>query len=259
MGILLNITRKKRAFLRTSLGIMLLLVIYKSVPLRKATGLAAQRQVTTQIEQEMQRTTTLPLSSDLRYPVDAANISCSKLFHGDQEAMSVALRFMETIPKATITTEQYIKMAKNCSNFKKERGYITQEIYKEDVEFPIAFGILVYRDFEQAERLLRLLYRPQNYYCVHVDRKSPKELHRAMAAVAHCFPNIIKSSISHDVVWGRAMFAELQCMIDLQKFKKWKYYINLTGQDFPLKTNHELVKILKALGGGNDIEGSTAR
>jgi beta-1,3-galactosyl-O-glycosyl-glycoprotein beta-1,6-N-acetylglucosaminyltransferase/N-acetyllactosaminide beta-1,6-N-acetylglucosaminyltransferase len=36
----------------------------------------------------------------------------------------------------------------------------------------------------------------------------------------------------------------------------WRYFINLTGQEFPLKTNKELVRILTALRGANDIRGS---
>ncbi len=36
----------------------------------------------------------------------------------------------------------------------------------------------------------------------------------------------------------------------------WKYYINLTGQEWPLKTNLELVRILKAVNGSNLIVGS---
>ena len=34
----------------------------------------------------------------------------------------------------------------------------------------------------------------------------------------------------------------------------WKYFINLTGQEFPLKTNAELVKILKVYNGANNIQ-----
>ena len=40
----------------------------------------------------------------------------------------------------------------------------------------------------------------------------------------------------------------------LLKYRKWKYFINLTGQEFPLKTNWELVQILKALNGTNIVE-----
>ena len=38
----------------------------------------------------------------------------------------------------------------------------------------------------------------------------------------------------------------------------WKYYLNLASQAFPLKTNAELVKILKTYNGSNDIESSMA-
>ena len=34
----------------------------------------------------------------------------------------------------------------------------------------------------------------------------------------------------------------------------WRYYINLAGSAFPLKTNAELVQILKLYNGTNDIE-----
>jgi hypothetical protein len=40
---------------------------------------------------------------------------------------------------------------------------------------------------------------------------------------------------------------------DLLKYKKWKYFINLTGQDYPLKTNLDIVRILKAFKGANDV------
>jgi beta-1,3-galactosyl-O-glycosyl-glycoprotein beta-1,6-N-acetylglucosaminyltransferase/N-acetyllactosaminide beta-1,6-N-acetylglucosaminyltransferase len=44
---------------------------------------------------------------------------------------------------------------------------------------------------------------------------------------------------------------------NLERNTKWKYFINLTGQEFPLKTNKELVRIFTALRGANDITGTT--
>ena len=58
------------------------------------------------------------------------------------------------------------------------------------------------------------------------------------------------------VQWGTfsVLESDLTCMRDLLRInKKWKYLINLTAQEFPLKTNYELVKILKAYNGANDI------
>ncbi len=44
----------------------------------------------------------------------------------------------------------------------------------------------------------------------------------------------------------------------LKHDSKWKYYINLASQMFPLKTNAEIVKDLTALKGRNDIRGELA-
>ncbi|XP_069115830.1 beta-1,3-galactosyl-O-glycosyl-glycoprotein beta-1,6-N-acetylglucosaminyltransferase-like isoform X2 [Argopecten irradians] len=41
--------------------------------------------------------------------------------------------------------------------------------------------------------------------------------------------------------------------------RTWKYFINLTGQEFPLRTNAELVKILKLYNGTNDVSGTIRR
>ena len=46
-------------------------------------------------------------------------------------------------------------------------------------------------------------------------------------------------------------------MSDMLKINpNWKYYLNIPSQAFPLKTNVELVKILKTYNGSNDIETS---
>ncbi|XP_070555056.1 beta-1,3-galactosyl-O-glycosyl-glycoprotein beta-1,6-N-acetylglucosaminyltransferase 3-like [Ptychodera flava] len=49
--------------------------------------------------------------------------------------------------------------------------------------------------------------------------------------------------------------ADMHCQEDaLERNKKWKYFINLTGQEFPLKPNLEIVQILKTFNGQNDIQ-----
>jgi hypothetical protein len=45
-------------------------------------------------------------------------------------------------------------------------------------------------------------------------------------------------------------------MNDLLAYKAWKYFINLTGQEFPLKANLAIVRILKAFNGSNHMEGT---
>ena len=186
------------------------------------------------------------------------NVTCLDLIKGGKNIHDQTKMYMKKHPKIVRTAQDYINLTSDCPTFLRQKGYITWETSKEEAEFPIAYGILVFKHFEQVERLLRLIYRPQNFYCVHVDVKSPKVMHEAMGCLARCLPNVMKSTVAFDVKWGRAMYAELQCMKDLWVAKKWKYYINLTGQELPLKTNRELVHVLRSLNGSNDIEGLTA-
>ena len=189
-----------------------------------------------------------------------------------------------------LSNQWYIKATKNCELFKRSRGYITTSLTQEEEEFPIAYSMVVFKDIEMVERLLRSVYRPQNRYCIHVDSKSDPEFYSAVQSVAACFPDSVRmSSRRVDVKWGTytVLEPELICMQDLwamdekkpangkstgtkpdisqeskakhKKRTKWKYFINLTGQEFPLKTNHELVKILKAFKGANNEEGTRKR
>lgn len=42
----------------------------------------------------------------------------------------------------------------------------------------------------------------------------------------------------------------------LVRYSEWKYFINMAGEEFPLKTNRQIVEVLKALKGANDGEGT---
>jgi hypothetical protein len=109
----------------------------------------------------------------------------------------------------------------------------------------------------QAHRLLRYIYHQHNIYCIHIDGKADIEIYKRFKLIESCFDNIIVIEDRVRVVYStiRVVEAELKCMIALSaSTTKWKYYINLTGQEFMLKTNAELVKILKAMNGTNDIE-----
>src|SRR5271163_3483880 len=113
------------------------------------------------------------------------------------------------------------------------------------------------RDVPMFERLLRVIYRPQNIYCVHVDRSSDPVVHESVRAIVNCFHNVFIPQDLIDVVYLKysSLAADVLCMRELLKYVKWKYFINLTGQEFPLKTNRELVRILTIFNGSNSIEG----
>lgn len=152
----------------------------------------------------------------------------------------------------------YIKLTENCTAFKSSNKYTLHPADEEEGNYSIAFNILMHKDVEQVERLLRAIYRPQNFYCIHVDGKSPNVTLSAMRAITKCFPNVILASKMERVVYAgqSRLQADINCMSDLVKHSnQWKYLINVAGQAFPLKTNSEMVKILKIYNGANDIEG----
>jgi len=158
-----------------------------------------------------------------------------------------------------ITPLQYTKRTENCDCFRSDFGYYMspEDITDDERQFPIAFSLLTYENVEQTERLLRLIYRPHNVYCIHVDAKSAAEVHRALKAIAGCFDNVFVATPPVSIEWGKVsiIHAEILCMRQLLDIhKRWKYFINLVGRDFPLRTNYELVKILQAYNGANDVE-----
>ncbi|XP_078000545.1 beta-1,3-galactosyl-O-glycosyl-glycoprotein beta-1,6-N-acetylglucosaminyltransferase-like [Glandiceps talaboti] len=150
----------------------------------------------------------------------------------------------------------FVPITRNCSFFLHSEGYINKPVSQEEINFPLAFSIMIHTSAHQVEQLLRTIYRPHNIYCIHIDKKAPSELHTAMKAITSCFDNVFIASRLDRVVWGTItqVHAERSCQKELLvQNQKWKYLINLTGQEFPLKTNLEIVQILKQFQGQNDI------
>nr|KAG5699102.1 hypothetical protein BaRGS_017785 [Batillaria attramentaria] len=164
-------------------------------------------------------------------------------------------------PRVALTNDQVTKLARTCDKLIRERSIFTSSLSEAESNFPLAYSIVVYKDAEQVLNLLSAIYRPQNVYCVHVDAKVKRSYRQAIAAIADCFPNVFLSSRSVDVRWGKfsVLEPELVCMQDLWNYTHWKYFINLTGQEFPLKTNYELVKIFSAYNGAIDNERTRQR
>ncbi|XP_027727991.1 N-acetyllactosaminide beta-1,6-N-acetylglucosaminyl-transferase-like [Vombatus ursinus] len=115
--------------------------------------------------------------------------------------------------------------------------------------------MVIHKDFNTFERLFRAMYMLQNVYCFHVDEKAPTKFKDAVRRLVSCFPNAFLASKMEPVVYGgiSRLQANLNCMKDLVPLKRqWKYIIstvNTCGQDFPLKTNKEIVNYLKQFKG----------
>lgn len=186
------------------------------------------------------------------------NFNCRDILEEDKNETARAASVTKNDLNTTLLAGDYIKMiSKNCSHFLSLRGYISRSLSEEEESFPLAYSILMYKDIEQSERLLRAIYHPQNVYCIHVDKKSPDAIFDALSNISSCFDNVFMSPVRYNVKWATmtVLLPELECMKELyQRFKTWKYFINLTGQEFPLKTNYELVKALRSYNSSNLVE-----
>ncbi|XP_065807539.1 beta-1,3-galactosyl-O-glycosyl-glycoprotein beta-1,6-N-acetylglucosaminyltransferase-like [Labrus bergylta] len=191
-------------------------------------------------------------------PVKVCN--CSAILDGEREAREQAklLTITKDFHKSVqIPDEYYINATQDCRNFKRSRKYLTFPLSQEEEDFPLAYSIVVHHKVQNFERLLRAIYAPQHFYCIHVDKKSDASVLSAITGIVSCFRNVFLVNRTESVVysaWPRVQ-ADLNCIGDLYKIStKWKYFINLCGQDFPLKTNLEIVRMLRSLNGGNSLE-----
>ncbi|XP_062948023.1 beta-1,3-galactosyl-O-glycosyl-glycoprotein beta-1,6-N-acetylglucosaminyltransferase 3 [Cynocephalus volans] len=198
------------------------------------------------------------LYKSLKLPA-GRSIDCPGITRGYQEAVSQAMLNKLEVKKkrAPFTDADYLYMTRNCEHFKAKRKYIQFPLSKEELDFPIAYSMVVHEKIESFERLLRAVYAPQNIYCIHMDEKSPETFKEAVRAITSCFPNVFIASKLVRVFyasWSRVQ-ADLNCMEDLlQSSVPWKYFLNTCGTDFPIKTNAEIVQALKMLNGKNSME-----
>ncbi|KAL5016435.1 hypothetical protein ScPMuIL_006024 [Solemya velum] len=190
------------------------------------------------------------------------DVTCHQLFLGDGREIKHAMKSLKTSTRIDIETYVSLKDTRLCGDFIQQRGYIMDSLTEEEKDFPLAFGILVHdEDVELVERLLRAIYRPQNFYIIHVDAKMHSEERAALEAIIGCFSNVFLASRSIRVTWSsfQVLEAEMVCMRDMWRHQAWKYYINLAGHEFPLRTNYELVRILRDMDGANFVQSTVHR
>ncbi|KAH8851795.1 Beta-1,3-galactosyl-O-glycosyl-glycoprotein beta-1,6-N-acetylglucosaminyltransferase 3 [Schistosoma japonicum] len=148
----------------------------------------------------------------------------------------------------------------SCYNFKE---LIEQPVWlsEEEKSFPIAYSLLIYENIEWTARLLRLIYRPNNLYCIHVDKKSPNWFYEEIIQLSKCYGDnvhVISRLKSVPIFWGHYPVVDgfLKCaeMLLNNQVVNWQYLLNINGKELPLRTNWELVVALKALNMSNVID-----
>jgi hypothetical protein len=102
----------------------------------------------------------------------------------------------------------------------------------------IAYLVLVHRYPEQFKRLFKAIYDPRHVYLIHADANAGSAFEADIGAFLDDYPNA-EMLDSKPAVWGAYSLvdAELRGMAQLLRMgKDWEVFINLSGQDFPLKS-----------------------
>lgn len=133
---------------------------------------------------------------------------------------------------------------------KKEFLFPDEELALDEMMTPqnikIAYLILVHRFPNQFKRMFTAIYDSANYYLINIDKKSSNEIFNEIESFLSVYPNvsIIKSE---NITWGG--YSMVQAELDGIKFlldieKDWDYFINLSGQDYPLRSQKVIRKFL---------------
>jgi len=121
----------------------------------------------------------------------------------------------------------------------------------------LAYVITAHRSPGQMLRLLRAVYTPANTYVIHVDAKAETSLHVTAKQYAEAHPNVTTIR-SESIIWGswRLARAQIRGMKEaLRLSDNWAYCLNLTAQDYPLRTQDQIAQQLAAgPAGANYIE-----
>ncbi|MDO7833570.1 beta-1,6-N-acetylglucosaminyltransferase [Sphingobium sp. HBC34] len=119
----------------------------------------------------------------------------------------------------------------------------------------IAYLILVHRFPDQFKRMFRAIHVPGNHYLIHVDQRSGPAMKADIAAFLKPYVNVAMLP-SRKMLWGgySLVDAELRGMAMLLKMNAdWRYFINLSGQDFPLKSQAYIADFLASHDGAQFI------
>lgn len=111
----------------------------------------------------------------------------------------------------------------------------------------IAYLILVHRYPEQFKRMFKAIHHPQNHYLIHIDKTSGKDIAENIQLFLDEYPNA-EILEPEKALWGGYSLVNiaLRGMAQLLKTNKsWTHFINLSGQDFPLKTQEYIQQFLK--------------
>ena len=194
------------------------------------------------------------LVTTVQPPVEA---NCQLLKDGNHTEQERVTNELKNWSNSETDSEFYTKVQK-CSYVRNLLS--SNNFYISDTErnFPLAYIMQFHGSPQQIMRLLRVIYRPHNVYCLHPDGKANKKMIQAFRKLASCFHNIFIPDELVNVTYMHISMvdAQIKCLHhlvnDYQHFY-WKYASNLCGKELPFNSNRVMVEKLKEMNGDSVV------
>ncbi|PXW16265.1 MULTISPECIES: beta-1,6-N-acetylglucosaminyltransferase [unclassified Chryseobacterium] len=117
----------------------------------------------------------------------------------------------------------------------------------------IAYFIMIHHRPEIFKKMFQKIYTRDQFYLIHIDKKAKQDFIEEIQLYIVHFPNVYILDSMNIVSGGfNIVQAELNAMeFLLNVSKEWDYFINLSGEDYPLKSQNIIRKFLTANKGRN--------
>ena len=152
--------------------------------------------------------------------------------------------------------QSVISRTSDCDKYFKESvpvpGVVEDYTLHENTSnAPLAFSHLVHSQSAILEVFLSIYFRPNNFHCIHVDKKSNTTFKKAIANLIRCYSNKTKQGEiftlsevdSFSVDWGgnTMLKADLKCLsklLELNQRKnqtlRWSHSVSIAGSELPI-------------------------
>ena len=189
--------------------------------------------------------------------------------------------YSEVFKKPWSTQDAIIKRTKDCKKYFANYPvlYFNRIIEKYEKKtlkpaYSLAFSHLLHKEIAIYEAFLSIYFRPNDFYCIHVDKESKEKVWKAVEGLVKCYSSkmihgkivLLDKKESFKVHWAQDQMlkADLKCierLLELRKGSKspWRYSISMAGSELPLVTYATLrSRLANALGNdGSSVESFT--
>lgn len=120
----------------------------------------------------------------------------------------------------------------------------------------IAYLILVHRLPNQFKRMFTAIYDSENHYLINIDKKTSEKTIQDIKSFLSPHSNVF-ITIGENITWGG--YSMVQAELDginflLNANAEWDYFINLSGQDYPLKSQKIIRQFLTKNNGNSYLK-----